>query len=230
MRSGTIGSVFFAGKNILVCQSVQVSGSTDYETDISLVNRATGDILDTDISRHPGPSNALYAMSDDGMLFAMECQDGAVRLFDMQTGALIWETFDLPSRLNCLSLVGNGDVFYQKVSGVYGLLSGKTGKVKCESQSALPTLQSGCLYRPDQNELVVFNKGGHYASVGGLAIISLDEDGFGARSIIDEGIAVSADGTAVLLKLNLGDMRIVRKLSLEEMQTRAHEMLEAHGM
>ena len=37
-------------------------------------------------------------------------------------------------------------------------------------------------------------------------------------------------GGALHEALSNGHLRIVRKLSLEEMQTRAHEMLEAHGM
>ncbi|MDO4532735.1 MAG: TIR domain-containing protein [Coriobacteriia bacterium] len=229
VRDGIIDSALFAGENIVVCQSVQVSDSNSYETFVSLVNRVSGDVLDADISRYPGAMNALTTISNDGMLFAMECQDGAIRLFDTQTGSLIWESFNV-SDPNCLKLVGGGDVFYQDASRAYGLLSGKTGEVTCESTSDLPTLRSECLYYPDENELVVFCKGGHYASVGGLAVVSLDEDAFGARSIIDEGRTVSADGTAVLLRMGSSQTYLVRKPTLDELQTRAHEMLEAHGM
>ena len=229
-QNGLIDSASFAGENIIIHLSVRISDSGSYETRNLLVNRATGDVLDADISRYTGPMNARMTLSDDGVLFAMKCQDGAIRLFDTQTGSMKWETFGVPSDLNCLKLVGGGDVFYQETSRVYGLLSGETGEVKCESMSDLPTLRTECLYRVGENELLVFCKGGHYATAGGLAIVSLDEDAFGACSVIDEGRMVSADGTAAVLKMGPSQTYLVGKPTLDELRTRAHEMLEAHGM
>lgn len=228
LSNSSIKDAVLAGQNLIVCQEVIEGVSVEPPLSIKLANWVTGELVDAEICRYARPRRGIASLSNDDSLYVMTCTDGKTRLFDTATGSMVWETDAVPPKVNCLRILGAGDVFYQATSGECGLISGATGKLKCTSDQRLPELREECFYREEDNTLLVFFKRYFPSPQMGIALVSLNESSFGPISVVEEGLTMSVNRDSVLVFPNTAQKVYVAPLfTLDELIERGRMMLSA---
>ena len=202
-------------------------------TSMALVSFETGDDVDCDLAAYRPTSltsdtNAIAANSDCSQL-AMACDDGVTRLFSTADGSLLWESADAPADVQKLGIADGDDeptlVLVQDTSGHCVLLDGADGSLLASSRTVAPAI--GSLMRTSDPQVVM----GFYSIPGlaaetGIVLIDIDPEAFGPRSEIYEGLMISGDGRAVMLRDNLHEGLVrIPYYSLDELIALAEEQL-----
>ena len=211
---------------------VSVYGSGSYEN-LTVFDSQTGERVDCDLSSYYLTENTLseyaVALTPDGSKLVMACADGYLRCFDTANDKLIWETSQTSPSIHFVAFGEMGDVFVQDSYGQSVLVSGKTGEVLASSTTVLP-LVSGAWYREGTNELLLqfsYLQGTHQ----GLALITMDPEMFGPKSIIYGGLVVSPDdGRFAYTNGYPPDLHMADKLSLDELIALANETIAGHEL
>jgi len=229
---GSVEDAYLAGQNLVVFTRVEVEGSSGAELHVSVIDWKTGDLKlqDTALCSCIGKTSGPHTVSRDGKRLVIACADDVTRAFDVETGALLWKSTDIPSDANCVQVVGNGDVFFQDHSGICALASGATGRKLCVASTRLPALQKRAIYDEKTNTLLAFRTGSVYHNVFGIAFISLDQDAFGPFSYVNNGIVASPASDKVIMEYGYDSEYVVRRLSLDELIALAHGEIEGHEL
>lgn len=146
-----------------------------------------------------GNNSNCVACSRNAGHIAIACSDGIVRMFDVSTGRLKWESSYISTGAQYLfydSITGN--VLLQDDGGHCILISGENGEIIKTTSSAIPGLSSCSLLGENGLVACYYQKPG-LAMAKGLIIFSLDKDSFGPLSKINEGLFTNVDGTLVAI-------------------------------
>lgn len=227
---------WYVGPAVIVCSGSQ--SSTDGYS-FTLLDSQTGTTIESDISHYALRANdridGCAAISSDRTRFAIACSDGLLRLFDSESGALLWETNQAPSRVQMVAITNEGNVFVQDAFGMCVLVSGVSGEILQASSAAAPLIVDA-VHRDEDNVLIAYYQDtGNYSFTvmeqTGILVFSLNESAFGPLAIINNGRFFSADGRLVAYKDERdGALHVARVLSTDELIERANELVEGHEL
>lgn len=170
------------------------------------------------------------SLSLDRTRFVAACSDGALRLFDAQTGSLLWESRDVTSQMQKVAMTATGNVFVQDAYGRCVLVSGETGKVLKASSTVLPPMRTATYREADDTIVGGFSLPGLFGRMG-LEVISLDEESFGPQSVIYDGFFISTDNRLFLYRDYASqELMQARHLTLEELVNLGNEVVQGHEL
>ncbi len=219
--NGTVDAAYCSADTVLLMERGSSSGTRG---NLRLFDRATGEQLPgSDLDEYfyyAAPlaySNArtahyrffvsdghAAALSPDGKRVAISCADGATRVFRMDDGSMVWESFETPALATFMTFVPEtNDMVMQDESGKCSLVSAEDGKVIASTMTPLPVIEKvlwmGEPAMGDLAMLVRYRDSG-VMDVGGFAFICVSEKCFGPFIDMPEGVALDDDFDWLLVK------------------------------
>lgn len=207
--------------------------SGNYYT-MSVYDVQTGSLVDSEINGC-APRLGLMDMvvlSDDGKLLAVACDDGMVRLFDVASGKMLWETKEASATVEYLTFVPQTyDVFIQDESGACMLISREKGGVSATSTVALNYAVDGC-WALDDGRLAAKYKMRGLSDNTGLVILEVRNGMLDPVAEIFNGFYVTGDASTVLVidVAGGGAVHAMKLLDLDELIELAREEISGHGL
>lgn len=217
-----IDDAFYARNRIVVF--------SDHEA--ALLDGKTGTRIACDLDSFHGYT--YYKLSADGTLLVVAYDGGSTRLFDVETGSLLWESNSSIGEVNHLAFAPEtNDVFQQDEMGTLSLLSQADGSVLVVSASSLPRIfESWELNNPSLLAVRYSNSRMSWLKQESVAVIDLNSESFGQTSVIDCGAWLSANGKLAVLCEPLIDRRysVIDHYALDELIDRANQIAEGHEL
>ena len=226
-----------AGSSVVLFEKTTVfsedrSHVEEYVYQMELIDTKSGSSIESDLASYiPKSADAenYIAFSVDGTRMVMACDDGMTRLFDVETGTLLWETSDVPPVIQSLSLVFGEDVLLQSGDGRLIQLSGEDGSVKRASSTALEYITG--YMRIDDHAIVVSYRMVGMSQHTGLAIIPTDAESLDPVSDIYYGACLAHDSTSALTHNAItGEIYRYPWRSLDSLIEMAHEKVQGHEL
>lgn len=197
----------------------------------ALLDLQTGEEIACDLAERARYwASRRASVSHDGRRFVTVCEDGALRMFDTETGAQLWESFEVPSEVQYLLIVEDGSIFMQDAFGRCMLISGLTGKVLTASSTTLPPIKTASNRFGTGEAIALFNDP-RIVYQDGLAVISLNEDSFGPQSVLYDTYYIStANDLFLYIDGYTGEPCSARMLSLDELIEYGEELTSGHEL
>ena len=197
-----------------------------------LLDGRTGKQIACDLDSFDGYT--CYRLSADGALLVVAYDGGSTRLFDVETGSLLWESDSSVGGVNHLAFAPEtNDVFQQDETGTLSLLSQTDGSVLAVSASSLPHIfESWELDNPSFLAVHYDNSRMTWLNQESVAVIDLNSETFGQTSVIDCGTWLSGDEKLAVLREPQLDKRysVIDHYDLDELIDRANQITEGHEL
>ena len=141
-------------------------------------------------------SGATPTVDAAGERVAIPCSDRHIRVFDLASGSLKWESSEVSPYLSFLQFTAQGNLFVQDEQGYSSLLSGDDGTVVNSTMLTLPPFNK-CIYSDDSSIVVTYSIQNSSEGRGAVLILT-DEEVFGPLIDMPLGVAIAQNTTAYL--------------------------------
>ncbi len=236
--AGNARHVAYADGLLLVLESnVEESSSGytvagDYYT-MRVYDAQTGELAESSINGQ-APRMGLrdmFVVSEDGKLVAIACEDAKLRLFDIASGEMLWETAEASAAVEYLTFVPEtNDVFVQDESGACILVSREDGCVTATSTVALGYAVDGC-WALDDGRLAAKYRMRGLSDHTGLAIIEVRDGLLDPVAEVYNGFYATGDGSsALVIDLETDTMYKLKLHTLDELIEYARELIKGHEL
>ena len=173
-------------------------------------------------------------VNEEESLLSLVGSDHRLRLFDLHTESLVWESDDVPTTIMRLVYFApqTNDIVLQDLSGRLSLISRSNGRVLRTSTEKLEPI-IWCRYGNSADSSIVagYQQGKGTLSMRGLALIESSEDTFGLSSIVPKGCFITTEDGVIASDYEENDYYVLlHHHSLDELISLAHETIKGHEL